>query len=79
MPPEELALIRAKVARGQITSFIAQHRLLNGEVRAVEVTSSPVTMDGKTVLFSIIHDITGREMGLRSAREGSLEKEHSLR
>jgi len=61
LPPEKLAAVREKVARGQITSFIVQHRLLDGEVRTVEVHSTPVTMGGKTVLFSIIHDITGRE------------------
>jgi len=61
LPPEKIAAVRAKVAQGQITSFIVQHRLLDGEVRTVEVHSSPVTMGGKIVLFSIIHDITGRE------------------
>lgn len=70
MPHEEIALLRAKVAQGQVTSFIAQHRLFNGEVRAVEVYSSPVTMGGKTVLFSIIQDSNGRELQDNARKRG---------
>ena len=61
LPPGELAAMRAKVAQGGITSYTSQHRLQSGDVRTVEVHSSPITMGGKTVLFSIIHDITGRK------------------
>lgn len=68
LPPEELAVVRVKVAQGQITSFTSQQRLRNGDARTVEVHSSPVTMGGKTVLFSIIHDITSWEAGGGDAR-----------
>ncbi len=37
------------------------HRLANGEVRTVEVYSSPVEVDSRVLLFSIIHDITQRK------------------
>jgi PAS domain S-box-containing protein len=33
------------------------HRLANGEVRTVEVHSSPIEQNGAILLFSIIHDI----------------------
>ena len=41
-----------------VDSFIQQHKLADGEIRTVEVRSSPVIVDGNSVLFSIIHDIT---------------------
>jgi PAS domain S-box-containing protein len=63
LPPEEVKALLAKVAQGQITSFTAQHRRSSGEIRTVEVHSSPIALAGKTVLFSIIHDITDRKAG----------------
>ncbi|MBF0396844.1 MAG: response regulator [Desulfobacterales bacterium] len=53
-------------------SFIFCHRLANGDIRDVEVHSSPITFKGKTILFSIIHDITDRkqaEEALAKAKE----------
>jgi PAS domain S-box-containing protein len=38
--------------------FNFHHRLASGEVRDVEVFSGPITYGGRTVLFSIIHDVT---------------------
>jgi PAS domain S-box-containing protein len=40
--------------------FYFPHRLANGEIRQVEVYSGPVHYGSKTVLYSIIHDITER-------------------
>ncbi len=37
-----------------------KHRLAGGAVRDVEVHSGPIVVEGKTLLFSIIHDITER-------------------
>ena len=61
LPPEEAALKRKMAVSGEVTVFVFRHRLFNGERRTVEVHSSPVIMGKKTVLFSIIHDITDRE------------------
>jgi two-component system, cell cycle sensor histidine kinase and response regulator CckA len=41
--------------------FLFQHRLGNGEVRSVEVYSGPVRIEGRELLFSIIHDVTERK------------------
>jgi two-component system, cell cycle sensor histidine kinase and response regulator CckA len=38
--------------------FIFPHRLADGEVRTVQVHSSPIEHNEKVMLFSIIHDIT---------------------
>ena len=40
--------------------FQFQHRLASGEIRDVEVYSGPVEMEGKTLLYSIVQDITVR-------------------
>ncbi len=38
--------------------FLFKHRLSNGDIRDVEVLSSPIQMKDKVLLFSIIQDIT---------------------
>ncbi|MBF0328663.1 MAG: PAS domain S-box protein [Nitrospirae bacterium] len=40
--------------------FLFKHRLADGSIRDVEVYSGPVVIGGKTLLYSIIHDITER-------------------
>jgi len=52
--------------------FISPHRLANGEVRTVEIHSSPIEIQGHVMLFSIVHDITERrevENALRESEE----------
>jgi PAS domain S-box-containing protein len=41
--------------------FEFPHKLASGEVRNVEVHSTPIDVGGKKLLFSIIHDITERK------------------
>ncbi len=47
---------------GEGNRFAFPHRLASGEIKTVEVHSSPFTLNGKTILFSIIHDITERKL-----------------
>ncbi|MEI6292708.1 MAG: PAS domain S-box protein [Methanomicrobiales archaeon] len=78
--PEEIAAEMKKAAQEKNNFFTFPHRLASGEVRTVEVHSSPIEMGGKTVLFSIINDVTERkrvEMELVSAQEG-LKEAHLL-
>ncbi|KIX14677.1 PAS domain S-box protein [Dethiosulfatarculus sandiegensis] len=42
--------------------FQFRHRLNSGEVRDVEVHSGPVRLQGRTLLHSVIIDITGRKL-----------------
>ena len=42
------------------TLFNFRHRLASGEVRDVKVFSGPIDMDGRTLIYSIIHDNTKR-------------------
>ena len=44
---------------GAYRRFSLTHRLTNGELRNVEVFSGPVSVRGKTLIYSMIHDVTG--------------------
>jgi PAS domain S-box-containing protein len=72
LPPQQVAAERRKAVDLVKDQFIFFHRLADGQVRCVEVYSSPVTIQGKPILFSIIHDITARrriEEALRESEE----------
>ncbi|HCI14644.1 MAG: hypothetical protein A2063_10415 [Gallionellales bacterium GWA2_60_142] len=60
LPPEQIATERARAEREERNFFVFPHRLASGEVRTVEVHSSPVSVEGRTLLFSIVHDVTER-------------------
>jgi PAS domain S-box-containing protein len=60
LPPAEIAVELAAAAKGQRNTFIFPHRLASGEIRTVEVHSTPIDDGGRTVLVSIIHDISER-------------------
>jgi diguanylate cyclase (GGDEF)-like protein/PAS domain S-box-containing protein len=53
----------------QRSHFYFRHRLANGDIRPVEVFSGPVTIGGKQLLYSIIHDITERRKAEQALRE----------
>jgi len=60
LSPDEIAERRTQEASHKRNIFEFPHRLASGEVRLVEVHSSPLEVGGRTLLFSIIHDITTR-------------------
>ena len=51
--------------------FDFRHRLANGTIRDVEVFSGPITIGGRSLLCSIIHDVSAR-------KEVEREKEHLI-
>lgn len=58
------AAIRAEIenaAREKRSYFVFTHRLANGDLRDVEVHSGPIIAGGRTLLYSIIHDVTERK------------------
>jgi PAS domain S-box-containing protein len=61
MPENEIFEMRNKAMFEKQNLFEFPHRLSNGEIRQVEVDSSPIEYRGKSILFSIIHDITERK------------------
>ncbi|MDA8231268.1 MAG: PAS domain S-box protein [Magnetospirillum sp.] len=60
MTGAELAVEMAEASREHRSHFFFRHRLANSEVRDVEVHSGPLELGGRTLLFSIIHDISER-------------------
>lgn len=61
MRPEALRRMMAEMARGSEHGvFRFEHRLPRGGLRAVEVTSGPITVDGRLLLYSIVRDETER-------------------
>lgn len=61
LPPERVAELRAQALSEQRQVFHFPHRLASGEVRCVEVHTTPVEVGGHVMLVSIIHDVTERQ------------------
>jgi diguanylate cyclase (GGDEF)-like protein/PAS domain S-box-containing protein len=61
MSPSEIKAEMARAASQERTYFTFQHRLRPGTVRDVEVHSGPVNINGRLLLYSIVHDITERK------------------
>jgi PAS domain S-box-containing protein len=60
IPPQDALAVREAISQHEGNRFVFQHRLADGTLRNVEVFNSPVKFDGRTYLFSIIHDVTER-------------------
>ncbi|MGH8056494.1 MAG: two-component system sensor histidine kinase NtrB, partial [Candidatus Entotheonellia bacterium] len=58
LPPAQVAVEMGRAASMRRLTFVFRHRLASGEIRDVEVHSSPLNLQGRTLLYSIIHDIT---------------------
>jgi PAS domain S-box-containing protein len=56
------------------TFFQSEHRLASGEVRDVEVFTGPIELEGRPLLYSIIHDVTAR----RQAEDAVQQKMEDL-
>ena len=51
------------------TYFDFRHRLADGTIRDVEVFSGPVTIGGRSLLCSVIHDVTARKQAEREKEQ----------
>jgi diguanylate cyclase (GGDEF)-like protein/PAS domain S-box-containing protein len=58
LPTEPTVAERQKAPSPEGDYFVFTHKLSSGEGRIVEVHSSPIVLQGRQLLFSIIHDIT---------------------
>jgi PAS domain S-box-containing protein len=61
LPPEEITAQRLRALHEKQICFNFRHRLASGEERDVEVRSTAIDQGGKTMLFSIISDVTERK------------------
>lgn len=71
-PSQEIAKERQRALRDERARFSFRHRLAKGEVRDVEVYAAPMEVDGKLLLFSIVHDVSEQrraEARLRDSEE----------
>ncbi len=57
---DQIANEMARARELERDCFHFRHRLANGQIRDVEVHSGPLEVDGRTVLYSIVHDISER-------------------
>jgi len=68
LTPEEVKTEMAKAA-AERSHFLFSHRLADGSVREVEVYTGPADVDGRKLLYSIIHDISDRRRVERELAE----------
>ncbi|MDD8041047.1 MAG: PAS domain S-box protein [Thermotogota bacterium] len=61
LPEDDLQDRIRQALQMEQNDFVFSHRLSSGEIRTVEVHAWPVEVDGKTLLFSTVYDITERE------------------
>ena len=58
---EEITKEMKRAQQEERNHFYFRHILASGEVRDVEVHSGPIDWDNRSVLYSIIHDVTDRK------------------
>ena len=58
LAPSEVAAERASAMRQERNYFIFPNRLASGELRTVEVRSTPIRVNEQLMLFSIISDVS---------------------
>jgi two-component system, cell cycle sensor histidine kinase and response regulator CckA len=75
LPKENVLEVMQQAKLEYRNNFSFQHRLATGEIRDVEVYAGPVQIKGRTLLYSIIHDVTER----KRAEERLEESERSLK
>ncbi|MCC7536077.1 MAG: PAS domain S-box protein [Deltaproteobacteria bacterium] len=57
---EQVSAEMSRARAEERTHFQFKHRRASGDVRDVEVFSGPIHLDGRELLFSIVHDVTER-------------------
>jgi len=69
LSPEEI-FERMQIAKSQQRRYFDfRHRLASGEVRDVEVCTGPIVAGGRTLLFSVIQDVTDRKQAEEALRQ----------
>ncbi len=58
--PERMTMPTQPTSRAGRHCLLNTHRLSSGDIRHVEIYSTPIEMAGRALLFSIIHDVTAR-------------------
>ena len=77
LSPDQIAEEMRQAKQENRSHFHFRHRLAGGDVRDVEVHSGPLELDGRSLLYSIIHDITDRRRLQEERRKLSQAVEQS--
>ena len=77
--PVQVADERNMALREERNYFIFPHKLSSGEIRTVEVHSTPIEDNNKPLLFSIIHDITERKRAEEALLEAKEQADSATR
>jgi diguanylate cyclase (GGDEF)-like protein/PAS domain S-box-containing protein/putative nucleotidyltransferase with HDIG domain len=65
LPSERVDELVKDVSQASQEFFTFPHRLKSGEIRMVHVYSSPIRLKDRTILYSIIFDVTDKELALK--------------
>lgn len=68
-----------KAKKRNVNYFEFKHKLCNGTIKDVEVYSNPIIIENKTVLISIIHDVTARKLAEQELITAKAKAEESDR
>lgn len=69
LPRDQLAAAMSRAANSESNAFVFPHRVASGEVRNVEVYTTMIEREGRSLVLSIIHDITDRKRAEDALRE----------
>ncbi|MCI5125962.1 MAG: PAS domain S-box protein, partial [Candidatus Electrothrix sp. AR5] len=69
LSPEEVQEEMGRAEQEERLYFNFRHKLASGEVRDVEVYSGPLQSGERTLLYSIIHDITERKQAEKAQKQ----------
>jgi PAS domain S-box-containing protein len=72
LDPDGVKIEMSRSVSGEKRKFDFRHRLASGEARDVDVYSAPICIQGRQLLYSIIHDVTDRkkaELALKESEE----------
>ena len=61
LPPDKIREEMQNAVAEKRNYFLFRHKLADGQIRDVEVYSSPVIVNSQQLLYSIIHDVTERK------------------
>ncbi|PJZ44394.1 histidine kinase dimerization/phosphoacceptor domain -containing protein [Leptospira brenneri] len=79
LPSEEIKAERIRALKEERNYFSFPHKLASGEIKQVEVYSTPIETSNRSLLFSIVHDVTERKTAEEKVKSLLSEKEIILR
>ncbi|KYC37079.1 hypothetical protein WA1_46445 [Scytonema hofmannii PCC 7110] len=73
LPSEQVFSLMQQHLFNQQSYFQFRHKLASGEIRDVEIYSCPVTRQGKTLLYSVVHDISALKQAKSALEQANVQ------